>query len=119
MSNIERYLKTKCKQTAVYWPAPEPDEYGKNVYGTPYEIPCLWSGSKTLIKNDNGQEVVSKAKVHVINDLDDQGMIWKGKLDDLTEDEKANPILVKDAFEIKEFIKIPSFRGGYNRMALI
>ncbi len=118
---IESYMKRVTKQTAVYWSTPVADKFGKNSFTTPVEIKCLWSDKKQLMVDDNGKETFSKAVVYVLQDLDEQGMLFLGVLKDLTTAQKADPAKVKNAYEIRQFLKIPSLTNirRFNRKVLL
>ena len=119
--SIETYMKRICKQTAVYWGTPTPDKFAKNSFATPIEIKCFWSNKTEMITDNAGKEIVSRATFYVFQDLDEQGMLFFGVLDDLTVAEKADPTKVKKAFEIKQFLKIPSLLNTrkFNRRVML
>jgi len=118
---IERYIKRISKDKAVYWPSPTPREDGSNSYGAPIEINCFWKDGFQSIPDRDMREVSVKALIYVSQDLDEQGMLYKGRLQDLTAAEKADPRLVERAYEITKFVKTPSLhlRNQYNRQVYI
>ena len=118
---VESYMKRVAKQTAVYWGTPVADKFGKNSFVIPIEIKCLWSDKKELMIDDNGKETISKAVVYVLQDLDEQGMLFLGLLTDLTTAQKDDPAKVKNAYEIRQFLKIPSLTNTrrFNRKVLL
>jgi len=119
--SVETYMKRVAKQTAVYWSSPVADKFAKNSFATPVEIKCLWNDKKEMLSNDQGKEVFSKATVYVVQDLDEQGMLFLGGLTDLNAGEQADPTTVKNAYEIKQFMKIPSLTSTkkFTRKALL
>jgi len=102
-----------CVQTAVYWGDPSDDGYGGKTFGSGYpeEILCRWENRKQLITNAQGKEIVSMARVYVLQDLDEEGWLFLGSLDDLDSDEEEDPRKVDGAFEIKQFSKSPEYRS--------
>jgi hypothetical protein len=78
-------------------------------------------GGVQLIPDRDAREVSVKALVYVSQDLAEKGMLFEGKLSDLTTAEKADPRRVSRAYEITKFEKIPSLykKGQYNRHAII
>jgi hypothetical protein len=94
-------------QTAVYWASPTPDGRGGHTWDTAVEINCRWEGSTELIRASNGEQIVSRAVVQVSQDLNENGMLYLGELDDLTTAQKANPMTVSTAYLIRKFDKIP------------
>lgn len=117
---IESYLKRIAKDKAVYWPSPTPRADGSNQYGTPVEIDCFWKGSFQSIPDRDMREVSIKAQVYVLQDLDEQGMLYQGTLVSLTQAQQDDPRLVSRAYVITKFLKTPSlYKNEYNRMAII
>lgn len=121
MPGIDRFLKKIAKDVAVYWGNPTVSGDGSNRYDDPIEIDVLWKGKEDLVRSLNAKEGVGRAVVYVTVDLDEQGMLYHGRLTDLTDAQKADPRKVKKAFEITRFFKVPSMylQGQYNRMAYI
>ena len=119
--SIANYLKKACTDTAVYWASPIAAADASFDYDTGVEIKCLWREEIKMIRDSEGKEIVSKAAVHVLIDLDNNGMIFHGELDDLTAAEKADPKKRTDAYEIKLFVKTPSLhlKGEYSRKAML
>jgi len=109
MSTIVDYISDICKQTAVYWGNPQNDGAGRMTYDPPIEINCFWiDEQETLIDND-GKERVTRARIFVLQDMDEQGVLYLGTLDDLTDDQKSDPKAnLQKAREISQFIKTPS-----------
>lgn len=108
---MARFPAKNLKQTAVYWGTPTDDGYGTFSYADPVEINCRWEDQIEVIKDSTGAEVVSHSTVYVGQDLDDQGMLYLGELDDLDSSEEANPKTIFDAYRILKFDKIPNIKG--------
>lgn len=106
-SGIEDFVKDVCVQTAVYWGNPTPDGYGKMTYDAPVEIACRWDNVSKLITAANGDQIVCSAIILVTQDVDNQGMLYLGTLDDLDSAQEADPSTVEGAYEIKRFDKTP------------
>jgi hypothetical protein len=104
---IERLIEKIAVQTAVYWPSPADDGYGRLTFGTAVEISVRWSDVSELIRTAKGEEYTCKAKVIVTQDLDNGGYLYLGELDDLSVAKKANPQLEDNAHRIVKFNKIP------------
>lgn len=98
-------------QTAVYWGNPQPDGTGGFTYDDPVEVDCRWVSSIEVITAANGDQIVCRARVQVGQDLDEQGKLYLGELDDLDSSEEADPTIVDGAYIIKRFDKIPTIRG--------
>ena len=122
MSTIADHISDICNQTVVYWDSPQNDGFGRMTYGAPVEVNCFWvDEQETMIDND-GKEWVTKAKVFVLQDLDEQGVLWLGTLSSLSDDEKTDPKAnLQKTQEIKRFVKTPSFydEDTYVRKAIL
>jgi hypothetical protein len=88
---ILKFVSSVCVQTAVYWGNPQPDGFGGITYDDPVEIKCRWDGKVQLVRNDNGEEVVSEATVLVTRDLDVNGMLYLGTLNDIDSGDQGSP----------------------------
>lgn len=106
-----RFISSVCVQTAVYWGNPQPDGYGGRDYDDPTEISCRWDGSTKRITNNQGEEIVSRAEILVTQDLDDDGMLYLGTLDDLDTSQQNDPESVSRAYRIQKIDKNPLFRS--------
>lgn len=103
VSNIEKRLV----QTAVYWGNPEPDGEGGYTWDDPIELDVRWEDSQELVLNNNGEEVLSKAKVTVSQDVDEGGWLYLGSLDESALDSTSDPRDVDGASPIVSFRKVP------------
>lgn len=119
--SVRQAIEKHAKHTAVYWGSPVPDGYGGLTFDSPIEINCIWSEKKRSMMSNEGREVVSEAQVHVLQDVDQNGMLFHGKLTDLTQDQKDDPRTLERAYEILRFIKIESLvnPGEYGRVAFL
>lgn len=110
---IEKFIKKICVQTAVYWGTPVPDGYGGYIFDDPVEILCRWEDKVELIDRVGerlGEQIISKAQVLVTQDLNEQGYLYLGTLNDLDSD-TSNPKEIKGAYMIKWKTKIPMIRS--------
>ena len=105
------FIDSFLKQTAVYWPSPSRDGYGKLSFGTAVEIDVRWEDMHSLILNNDGKEELSKAEVFVDTDVEVDGYLYLGELSDLSVAEKADPQLKSTAFPIKAYDKVPDISG--------
>jgi len=110
VSPLIKFLqKDVCVQTAVYWGNPQPDGYGGISYDPPVEIKCRWDEKVQLVRDDRGKEVVSKAEVLVLQDVDPDGMLYLGSLTDLSSGVLDSPEQVDGAWKILSMSKAPLF----------
>jgi len=116
---ISALLKKNYTQTCVYWGSPLADGDGGFTWANPVELKCRWEGKVQIINDDDkrGGEIESVAIVYVLQDVEEEGFLYLGTLDDLEalEDSSANssggwydPKTVDGAFKIKQFEKIPA-----------
>ena len=111
---MESFIARLCVQTAVYWGSPTSDGYGGKTFADPVEISCRW---EDIVENINrvgarlGEEIVSMAQVYVTTDVEEQGYLFLGTLDDLDSDEEADPTKIVKAYMINRFDKIPVLRS--------
>lgn len=100
----------QLNQTAVYWGNPVKDGQGGLTWDAPIEINCRWNDFVKTMLAANGNEFVSQAKVQVDRDVDKNGMLFLGELDDLDSSEEADPTTGENIFIIRDFQKIPNVR---------
>jgi hypothetical protein len=111
---IEKIVAKFCVETAVYWGNPVNDGYGGFTYDTPVEIDCRWENKTEmdigwLSTGFPGNIRLSKASVLVTEDLDLNGVLWRGTLDTLNDiyDDISNPKIISEAYAIHRVDKIP------------
>lgn len=111
---IEKIVAKFCVETAVYWGNPVNDGYGGFTYDDPVEIDCRWENKMEmdigwLSTGFPGNIRLSKASVLVTEDLDLNGVLWRGTLDTLNDiyDDISNPKIISEAYAIHRIDKIP------------
>ena len=112
---IERFIQKVCVQTAVYWGNPKDDGYGGFTFDDPVNISCRWEDKTQIVSTMDGQETSSDSEVLVTQDLDYNGYLYLGTLEELledyTEEELANPMNVPTAKAIISKSKIPMIKS--------
>lgn len=103
--SIEKFIRSVCVQTAVYWGNPRNDGMGGMVYDPPREIPVRWDDKQKVVLDKNAKEVVSNSTVLVTQDLDLEGLLWLGRISDL----EINPF-PEQIREITAIEKVPMIR---------
>ena len=116
-SGLIKFIKKVCVQSAVYWGAPKPDGFGGMTYGTPAEIKCRWTDKVQVIKWQSAyvptsNEFISYAEILLYDDVELQGVLWLGSLTSLTTAQKAAPLTIPGAREIKTLERVPLFRSS-------
>ena len=118
-SGIIKFIKKVTAQTAVYWAAPSADGFGGMSFSDPVELTppngVRWDEKVQLIMDkgitSTGKEIVSNAVVLLNQDVEEQGYLYLGSLDDLDSGEQDDPLTVEGAYEIKQVEKIPLFKS--------
>jgi hypothetical protein len=114
--SINTLLIRSLKQTAVYWGTPVNDGEGGFTFADPIEIACRWENINQVVTDSKGNEITSRAVVFVLQDLDEEGMLYLGTLEDLYDSldlessagSLPNPMTIEGAWIIKRFQKTPS-----------
>jgi len=107
---IESFIARLCTQTAVYWGSPVDDGYGGKTFADPVEISCRWEVSTEVLMDDAGVEFSSRARVFLTQDVEKEGWLYLGDLDDL-DSNPDDPKDVEGAYEIRRFDKKPNISG--------
>lgn len=106
--SIMDFIASACTQTAVYWGNPQRKGTGGWTYDAPVEISCRWDDKIQLVKNEIANtEFLSRGEVIVLQDVDEEGVIFLGSLTDLVEGADTNPYKQTGAYMIKQFLKTP------------
>jgi hypothetical protein len=109
---IESFLRKVCVQTAVYWGNPVPDGFGGMTFDYPVEIKVRWDEKYKIVISKEGKEVTSTATILCSDDLDMEGRLFLGTLDDLWEQSETSsdglidPSLFTGVFEIMSREKV-------------
>jgi hypothetical protein len=104
---MARFPNRNLDQTAVYWGTPTADGSGGFTYADPVEISCRWVDVNELITVSNGDQILSHSRVQVAQDVDEEGLLFLGDLDDLDSSQEASPETISTAFRIIRFDKTP------------
>lgn len=117
LKGIERIVAKFCVQKCVYWGNPQNDGYGGKTYDAPVEIDCRWEDKEEVdigwfSTGHPGNILLSKAAVMVTQDLELNGYLWRGTLDELNDsgsgyDDITDPKLITGAFAIHRIDRIP------------
>jgi hypothetical protein len=109
------FLSLGLKQIATYWRATGIDGFGEKTYSAPVQIKCRWEERSEFIRTADGNQVPSRARVFLEDDvaLDDYLMLGKSTE---TDPRKLDNI----AFQVMDFRKIPSLDAtDFERLALL
>ena len=115
---IANVITQRCTQKAVYWGNPVNDGQGGFTFDDPVEIACRWENIEQEVSDAKGTMITSRALVFLTQDVDEEGYLYLGTLEDvydLTGDSSSggvdNPKDVIGAYIIKRFQKTPSLNG--------
>lgn len=119
-------------QDCVYWGSPVENGYGGVTYAFPIEIKCRWEDRQQIIGTITGNQIIgfqnmSRAIVYVDRDVDVDGWLMLGTLDDLTDSEGDSsgeyydPHQIANAYIIKRFEKMTALHSTteYIRVAYL
>jgi hypothetical protein len=125
--SIGASITRNLNQTAVYWGSPVEDGYGKQTFADPVEIVCRWEDKQQIIGTITGNQIIgfqnmSRAIVYVDRDLDVDGWLMLGTLDDLVDSsgdssgEYYDPHQITSAYIIKRFERMPALHSTTNTL---
>lgn len=116
--SIADFMTRQCVQTAVYWGNPVDDGYGKNTYDDPVELTppdngVRWVQKIQLLRDweGKGETFECIGFVYVLQELDKDGCLFLGTLDDLDSADYDNPLDNPAVFRIRQFEKVPALRS--------
>jgi len=110
----ESLMIRALRQTAVYWGAPVNDGYSKYLYDVPIEIKVRWINRKEFKLLEGATSEVPTSMVRVDRVVEPFGMLYLGKLEDLTETQKADPDLIQEARMILVYQQTPDIKNQSN-----
>lgn len=110
--SINKFIKKIAVQTAVYWGNPVNDGFGGYTYSIIKDIQCRWDGVTEIVTNSKGKEIVSQAKLMVVEDLDKEGYLYLGSLVDFASGvDYSNPKNIDGAYPIQKIEKVPMIKS--------
>ena len=102
-------IRRTGKQTVVYWGSPVNNGEGGFTYDDPVEIEdCRWEDIVQVVSDERGNEVTSRAVVYLPQDVDEQGMLFLGTLDDIDSGDYDTPKNIDGAYYINRVSNTPS-----------
>lgn len=115
--SIEDHIAGLCTDTAVYWAPLGDDGMGGMLFAEPVEIDCRWEHRVQVLTDAKGTVIGSRGSAVVTQDVEEEGFLFHGTLDDLEGSEADSsgiyydPKQVEGAYEIKQFEKVPALRS--------
>jgi hypothetical protein len=124
--SIQESIENNCLDKAVYWGNPINDGRNFFTFNDAIEISCRWEDISQIVTDNKGKEITSRALVFVLQDLDVEGYLYHGTLEELYDsaessaDAIADPKNIDGTYIIKRFQKVPSLDGeGFLRKAYL
>lgn len=100
-------------QTCTYWGAPLPNGFGGFTFAAPVSLACRWEEIAEQFTNNQGELLVSKAKVYLNVDVHIGGYLFLGS------SVVSNPTTIA-SYPIRQFSKIPDLRAViFERIAFL
>ena len=100
-------------QKATYWDIGTRNGFGGLDYPEPEVINVRWEDKPSLFISASGEEIQAKAVVYSEKELNVEGYLYLGELDESLEAaERMNPLPLTDAFKIMAFSVIPNIRAS-------
>lgn len=105
---------------AVYWPPNGLNNYSVQTYAAAIALKVRWVDSNELYLGAKGEQLISKSSVMVGQDVEKDGVLWKGLLSSLSGANLTNPFLNANAGVIKAFLSVPTIDATQTlRIALL
>lgn len=104
---ITDFISRRAVQTIVYWGGPTPDGYGGYTFDEAVEISGRWEQATEVITSADGEEILSQARVFITQDVDEDGYMYLGEIDDLDSNHE-DPREIDGALRIVASTKIPA-----------
>lgn len=103
---ITDFISRICTQTVVYWANPVNDGEGGYTFDEAVEIMGRWEQTSEIVRGQNGKEEMTMARVFVTQDVDEDGYMYLGEIDDL-DSNHDDPQEIDGALRIVSFSKVP------------
>lgn len=82
-----------------------PDGYGGFTFSTPNSLNGKWENKQELMRDGNGDQVVSNAVVFLESDVKEGDYLYRGDTNN------SDPTSLENAHQVRKFISIPGLRG--------
>jgi hypothetical protein len=91
MTNVTRNMP----HDITYWDPNGHDRYGKTLFQAPVHLKGRWEDRTEVVMGKNSQDVTSRSRVYLVQDVDLDGFLFYGISND------ADPTILDGAFEIQ------------------
>jgi hypothetical protein len=98
-------FERNLRQDVTYWGPGTKDGYGGVTFAAPQVFKCRWEDKLEKIVNQLGQEIVSKSRIYLNNDVAVDGYLFLGT------SAASDPKTVAGAREIVAIGSIPDLRN--------
>lgn len=112
------------KQVITYWPPKQRNAYNEVVFDDPVLLKGVWTRNEIVVRNARGDEITTKAVVHVNQDVSENGYLALGNQIDTSDPHLLSQDIedssVAYALEIKAFHTASDLRYmETNRIAFV
>lgn len=108
------FLSFGLNQTCTYWAVTGVDGFNKPVFASPVQIKCRWEERTEKVINDEGEEYLSRARIFLKDDIVPGDYLFLGT------HAGTDPRLIRDAFRVMAWRRIPSLDGlSFERKAYL
>lgn len=109
------FIKRSLSQTLVYWATPVADGYGGFTFDDPVEIKgrCEYT-TELILSGSTGEEVLSKARVYLNQEVYEGEYLYLGELDDDDLESAPTPINTSKSMRIISATKLPQLGSSTN-----
>lgn len=105
MPNFTRNLLQLC----TLWVPTGTDIYNRPTFAAPVKIACRWEDISELVIDKRGQEITSKSRIFLAQDVDVEGYLRLTPAND-TNWASHDPLTGGEAFEIRQVKRTPNLR---------
>lgn len=109
---MTHFTQRNLFQKAIYWGHPVADGYGGYTWDDPVEISCRWEDIMMVEALAMEIRAELRSEVFLDQDVDEQGMLLLGELEDLDSGDFNDPVNA-GATMIIRFDKIPTVKADY------
>jgi hypothetical protein len=104
-------MRISRNQTAIYWAPDGVDSFGQPTFTDLVEIACRWENKNEVFIDKTAREARSTAVIYPDQELQEEGMLFLGTLDDLSSGQENDPRSIADAGEIKAVGSSPNLKA--------
>lgn len=105
------FIRSYLHQIMVYWGNPQSDGEGGYTFDDPVEIRGRCEFRTEVVRTEQGEEEVSRARVYLEDKVDQGGYLYLGTLEDSNIGDDMHPISTEGSMRILSLDEIPRLHG--------